>query len=346
MFETEIRNDKGEKVFLTDRELRVANHNQQIVNALGYEIPITTLTAISKSITEQKFYQIPVADFLPVRVGEGAWSQEILTYRSYATAGDFETGVVNTSDGNSRLAAADAGIDSLTIAVNNWAKEISWTIFQLQIAAKSGNWDVVTEKERSRKKNWDLGVQRTAFLGLASNTSVYGLLTQPNVSSNTALITQYISTMNATQLQAFVAGVIGAYQTNNGFTAMPTHFVIPQIDFNGLAALTPGTVGTYPVPIYDYLLNAFKMITMNPNFKILPLAYADEVNNTGVTGLGKNRYTLFNYDADSIRMDIPVDYTNTMMNSINNFQYQNVGYGQFTGVLAYRPLEVLYFDFT
>ena len=44
-------------------------------------------------------------------------------------------------------------------------------------------------------------------------------------------------------------------------------------------------------------------------------------------------------------MDIPLDYTNTLANSIDNFAFQNAGYGQLTGCLSYRPLEMLYFQY-
>ena len=45
-------------------------------------------------------------------------------------------------------------------------------------------------------------------------------------------------------------------------------------------------------------------------------------------------------------VNIPVDYTSTLANSINGFNWQNAAYGQFTGVKVYRPKEVLYFDYT
>jgi hypothetical protein len=60
--------------------------------------------------------------------------------------------------------------------------------------------------------------------------------------------------------------------------------------------------------------------------------------------LNKNRYTLLSYDEDSLRMDIPVDYTNTLQNTVNGFNFQSAAYGQFTGLKAYRPKEMLYFD--
>lgn len=345
-----ILNSQGEAIQLTPQESSLASRlqrkfNAEVRNALGYDINITTLTAISKRVVEQKFFEIDIPEYLPVLVGNGAWSDQIVTYRDYQISGDFETGNINTGASQSRLAEADAGIDALYNPVITWAKTATWSFADLQFAAKSGNWDLVVSKEKSRKRNWDLGIQKIAFQGSSSNTNVMGLLTQSTVNSNTSLIPQYINSMNASQYSALVAGLIAAYRTNAAFTAYPTHFIIPEQDYNGLANLIPGTLGTYPVPMITYLLDAFKMITRNPNFKILPCAYADEANNATVSGLNKNRYTLMRYDEDTLRMDVPVPYANTLQNTINGFQFQNAGYGQYTGVLAYRPLEILYFDF-
>lgn len=344
MLQTEILNDDGKPIILNDREERLVMHNQQIINALGYEVNLTSLTAIAKKVTEQKFYQIPPADYLPIRVGEGTWSAELLTYRSWDLSGDFETGIVNLGTDNTRLARADSGIDSITVPITNWMKEIGWTIFQLQEASIAGNWDLVTAKEIARKRNWDLGIQKVAFVGLASNPNVLGLLTQPNVTVNTSVITGYINAMSAATFNTFLEQIIGTYQSNANFTAMPTHFIIPQLDYNGLASFPDAT---YPLKTkLEILRDAFRTITMNPEFEIKPLAYADEVNNSAIAGLDTNRYTLLRYDDTSLRMDIPLDYTNTMANTINGMQYQNTGYGQFTGAQAYRPQEMIYFDFT
>lgn len=349
MLTTKIKNDKGEFIILNDQEVAVAGMNQrkfdaEYRNALGFELDITTLTAISKRITEQKFFEIAPADYLPVRVGDGAWSTELLTYLDFSVAGDFEQGIVNTAANDARLAEASAGIKGIQVPIIPWAKQITWSLFDLRYAMQSGNWDVVTSKERARKKNWDLGVQRTSFLGLASDTRVLGLLTQPDVTVNTTLITEFISSMDPTEFAVFVQGIIAAYRANSNYTAMPTHFAIPELDYNGLVApVSP----TFPVNSkLEYLQKAFAEATRNKNFKILPLAYAGVGQNADVVGLNKNRYSLYNYDEDSLRMDIPVDYTATLQNTLNNFQFQNVGFGQFTGAKAYRPLEMLYFDIT
>lgn len=339
-----ILNSAGKPIVLNAYEQKIADTIQRQTNALGYEVNITTLTTIMKKITEQKFFEIAPADYLPVRVGEGAWSTNLITYRAFNLADQFETGVVNTGGNNSRLAQGDAGVDSLSIKVFNWAKGIGWSIMDLEQAAKAGNWDLVTAKEKARKKNWDLGIQRIAFLGARGDNivggSCLGLLNQGGITVNTTVIPKAIKDMTPAELKVFTANVINAYRANAERTAWPTHFIIPESDYLGLAS--PASED-FPIrSTLSLLEETFQVMTKNKQFKILPLAYAEAVN----SGLSTQRYVLLNYEEESLRMDIPVDYTNTLANSFDNFSFQNVGYGQFTGVLAYRPKELLYFDYT
>lgn len=348
-----ILNSAGKVIRLSGREKFHVNYikrqiSERFGNSLGAEIDITTLTQIVKKVTEQKFFEVAPADYLPIKVGEGTWMSQLTTYRSFELADDFETGIINTGVDNARLASANAGVDALNIAIINWAKQIGWTIFDLQQASKSGNWDLVTSKEKSRKKNWDLGIQRVAFLGSRGLNGVggscLGLLNQAGVTVNTATIMQPLSDMDPAELKAFQVAILNDYRENCNRTAWPTHFIIPESDYLGL---TSQSSPDFPIKSTLMLLQeAFAESTKNPDFKILPLSYADAQYHTDVTQIvGKQVYTLLNYDEETIRMDIPLDYTNTLANSIDNFGFQNVGYGQYTGVLAYRPLEVMYFRF-
>lgn len=330
------------------KRLLESGRMKPINNSLGYEINITSLTTIMKKITEQKFYEIAPAKYLPLRVGEGAWSSNLVTYLSYDLASPFEDGIVNTGSNNSRLASADAGVSSLSIPVINWGKTIGWNIFDLELAARAGNWDLVTAKEKSRKRNWDLGIQRTAFLGtnIGTNQQCLGLLNQSGITTNITLITSPISGLTPANLKTFAQQIVEVYRLNCNRTAWPTHFIIPESDYNGLASQASPQ---FPIKSTLMLLEeTFKTICQNDNFKILPLSYADGpygIYQNDLPADQKQIYTLLRYDEESIRMDIPVDYTNTLANSLDNFMFQNVGYGQFTGVLSYRPLEMLYFTF-
>ncbi len=341
-----VLDKEGKPIVLNAVETQLANNAQTEIhtkfNALGFDISITTLTAIIKRITTQKFATIDFANYVPVVVGEGAWSQNLLKYRTYSVSDNFEQGILNMGANNSALAKADTAVDSVNIDIKNWGFEINYSLMELNFAAKSGNWNLIESKERARKTAWDLGVQRTAFLGMETDTTIKGLLTLSDVNSNTALITKYISSMNTTEFQALVSGIVQAYRSNVNYTAMPTHFIIPEADYNGLASPTSED---FPIKTkLQYLQEMFVTITMNKNFKILPNFYGNQAQNATVSGLNKNRYVLENYDQDSFSMDIPVNYTATQQNSLNNFNWQNVGYGQFTGVNTYRPAELLYFD--
>ena len=73
--------------------------------ATGYQIVIDTLTYIKKQLTEQKFYTVAPADYIPVVVGDGAFSADILTNRTYELADDFSSGNLRTGASNARIAA-------------------------------------------------------------------------------------------------------------------------------------------------------------------------------------------------------------------------------------------------
>lgn len=323
--------------------------NERFGNALGYEVSITTLTQIVKRVSEQKLYKVAPADFVPIKVGEGTWSSNLTTFRSFDVADEFESGIINTGGDNTRSSSNDAAIDALNIKINNWMKGTSWSIFELEEAAKSGNWDLVASKEKTRKRNWDLGIQRVAFLGArgqnGTNGSCLGLLNQPTGQFDTTLITKNISSMSTSELSTFQQNAIKLYRANCNYTAYPTHFIVPESDYNGMAAqAAPG----FPMKtILALLLEAFQIITQNKNFKILPLAYADVANAGGAlpAGAASKLYTFLNYDEESIVMNVPLPYTNTLANSLDNFMFQNSGYGQFSGVLALRPAELYYAGF-
>jgi len=351
-----VQNGKGQRVaeeVPNTQRFTLRNSVGDVTDTgLGFQIAYDTLTYIKKDVVTQKFYDVDegLATYVPMPVGEGAFSQSILTNLDYLNSGDFESGIINTGSSNDRLAQSDASVSSKTVDVANWAKGIGYSVFDIEQALMANNWDAIAAKERARKKGWDLGIQALTFLGSKTNpTSFPGLLTSSEINVNTLLIQQPISTMNAADFATFVAGLIKAYWINSKKTAKPDRFLIPYEDFYGLQTFVPNVIGTgegnYPVSRLDYLEKAFKAASKNPNFKILPLAYCDADTNKD-WGIDKNLYLLYRFDADSVRMDIPVDYTVTQANTLNNFQFQSAAYGSFTGVHFYRPLEGLLFEYT
>lgn len=318
----------------------------------GFQIVIDTMTFIRKEVVEHKFYEVDggLTTYVPLEVGDGAFSENILTNLEFSSGGDFESGVIDTGSNNDRLAMTDGAVGSKTVKVATWAKAIGYSLIEIEQALYANNWDAIAAKERSRKKNWDLGLQALTFLGMKSNlTDFPGLLTSTEINSNTQLIQQPISTMNAATFNTFVASLINAYFQNSNKTAMPDTLLMPYSDFLGLQTMVPNVIGSgegnFPVTKLDFLLRAFKGASRNQNFRILPLAYCDYDSNTP-WGIDKQLYLLYRMDIDSVRMNLPVDYTVTQANTINGFQFQGAAYGQFTGVHFYRPLEALEFSYS
>ena len=343
----EILDLEGKPILLNEQEKKIANYSQTLIqNATGYEADITTLSMIQKQVIEQKFFKVAPADYMPVKVGEGAWARNLVTFRSFVLGDDFSTGIIGAGSNNARQASADTQVDTINVKQVPWAKTIGWSIFDLQEASKSGNWDLITSMEKARKTNWDLGIQKVAFLGLGDDLNVRGLLTQSDVTVNTALLgAKFISDMTDAEFTTFCTGVYEAYRANSNRTAEPTHFVIPEQDYNGLAAPYSAS---FPLKTkLQHLQEMFAMLTMNPNFKIMKLAYGNRaIHKLAAGGSDVHKYCLYNYEEDSMNMNIGVNYTATLANTLDGFTFQNTAYGMFTGLKAFRPAEMLYLTST
>lgn len=309
------------------------------MTSAGYRYIIDTLSFIRSRIIEQKFYEIDVADYIPVDVGEAAWSDQIVQNEEYYTGGGFFDGDVEV--GGSRIASVNAALNPISMPVRTWRKKTGWTIAEIAQAANAANWDPVEAKIKSLKKNWDLGIQQLAFMGRPNDPVMTGFLNNPAVTINATFLGGPIRLMTAANFATFVAGLMNLYYANTNGVTLPDTFVIPTSDYLGL--VTPVSSAYPMISMITYLLDAFKKITQNENFKILPLTYASLDYNTAM-GIGKNRYVLYRNDPEVLSMAIPVDFTMLEARTLNSFDWEQLAYGQYSGVLINREREVLYID--
>lgn len=343
------------KKLMKGAELRNSNGGMTLLNSngdvdastLGYQYTTKTTTQIRAKTIKQKFYTVPIAEFMSVIPGTGAWLEDIKTNVTYDVAGSFESGLIGTASGPTSIGTVDVGLAPITTKIATWAKGYQYTVPEVQKALASNQWDVVSSKMEALKRQWDLGLQKVAFLGLLTDlTGFPGLLTLSSVTVNTAVVPANISSMSATDFATLISAMLAAYYLNSNNTVLPDTFVIPMDDYLGLGTLVAsGNPGSPGVSKLTYLLQSFREITGNPSFTIKGLAYGTGANNAGyVSSIGKSRYVLYRNDVDTLAIDLPVDFYLSPAGTANNFQWQGVGAGQFTGVTCYRPAEVLYFD--
>ena len=305
----------------------------------GYEHALTVLTQIKAKYTKQTFYEINPSDFMPVVVGEGAWMDNLVFNSVYMDAGEFEKGNTQTSRPFTKKPGVDIEIIAKAVPIQSWNMSLNYSIIEITQASK-GNVDIVSAIEEARKKNWDLGIQRIAFLGSKSRTDILGLYNGESVGTNTTFITAPISGLSADNFQTFVAGILKLYSANVNSTVLPDTFVMPLSDYLGMAAASSATF-----PVIDkitYLENAFKRIC-GGNFKISFTAYGDKARMNTI-GSNHDRYMLYRNTPETLEMNVPVAYTTTSFGTANGFDFENVAMGQYSGVFFRKPQEALYFD--
>jgi hypothetical protein len=324
--------------------MQLTNANGAIDPATaGFDYVTRTTTEIRSRIIEQKFYKVPIANYVPLDVGEAAWKDEIKQNITYDKASGFFEGDIDTATGNGNIAEVDTMLAPITMPVVTWAKGVSWSVATVSMASANSNWDVVEGKMKSLKRNWDLGIQQVAFLGHPMYTALTGLLNNAQVTVNTTLLPVTLTAMSETQFSTFLGLVLSTYFSNTDDTEMPDTFVIPTSDYLGL--VTPYS-STFPVNSkLEYMLNAFKKATMNESFQILPLSYCEAARNAS-RGINKQRYVLYRNDPETLSMTIPVDFNMHEAQTSNSIFWQQPAIGQYSGVLVNRVPEIIYMDVT
>ena len=306
-----------------------------MLNDTGISQVIDTLTYVSGKLVEQKFYEIPFADYVPTVIGEGAFSDEMLYYTNFADSEGFETGLVSNTGRTASLEQVDTHYEAIKGKPQFWAKKTNYTVLELKQALKMQNLpSLIERREKVRQKEWQLGIQKVAFLGIAGQSE--GLLNNSSITADTSSLTVKLSGATSSQLNSFVSTIVGLYIANTAGVILPDTFVIPLSDYVGLGSTVDAS---FPIKTkMDFLMEAFKGATGNENFKILPCFYCDKANYDRTN----NVYALYHRDEEDLVFNINVDYTVTQFASRDNFNWESAGYGQFTPVVFKRPETVYY----
>lgn len=319
----------------------------------GYQVPIDTLTQIAREVTTQIFYgsEIKVTDFVPVVIGQGAFSQSLLTFKTGSSGNQFKQNIFRSGQ-NSSMTQANTQIQAATLEILNFAQGQTYSLFEMKQAAMYGNFDVIAAKEEARKTVYDQGILQTAFVGIPE-FGQYGLVNQPlgtlddTVAPDTTTIPKPIGTMDADEINTLVGKLIYQYYRNTGYTRKPSKFIIPTSDFFTLQEYINPEFPLADSQRINILLKAFKSQTGNDNFKIIDSIYCQpsQANLIGAS-LVHDRYILTVDDPKSLKMLLPVPYTVTLANTIDGFEWRNAAYGQFSTVQLLRGKETQYFDDT
>lgn len=330
--------EKEVSELFNEADMNSINHTQELFNAAGYgDIDVTLLTIIEREISQQKFYKIDPEKFIPIDHTQGGFANYITVLRNFITAeGDIDGWTRGVDNDNARRGQDGVKLESVALKIHNLAKMVSYSMFEIREAQQTGRWSIVTEKERARKIDYDLSVQRSLLLGDANHQ---GLLNQTSVTTNTTLLTKKISSMTAAEFKAFLASWLSTFYTATERTALPDTLAIAPSDYLGLGVAVDEQ---YPVftTMKKRLEDVFKEMTGNPNAEIVPLAYCEPEFNSNYY-----KYVLYRKDFDTIRAYQPFDYNVVQGATVDGMNYQNTAWARLSDVFVNRPREMLYLSF-
>lgn len=333
-------------IFLNQKEYEQKTF--KAVNALfdyptaGVVQTVDTITDIVAGAVETKYYELAgqtLTDFINIDAsGRGAYAGEIFQFTTAYVGAPFKQCIINpASTGIHNDPTADIAVDGIRTRNNFYRQKYSISNEGLRMAAVNRvAFDLIEQKEKARKKNWDLGLQDTLFLGLGDGRTL-GLLNQTGVTVNTSLIPASIPAMTTAQLKTFAGSALAVAFANSNQTIMPNRWAMPTSDYLALGVPYGDTFGM--PTIKDVLENAFKAAGAPDDFKIVHSIY----NETAGANGGK-RHAFYNTDPDNIIMHTPKPYTPHPLYPQGALDMISDAEGQFTGVWLKRPTSLLYVD--
>ena len=327
---------------------KYAEQTFKAVNAL-YDYPnaglvqtVDTITDIVAGVVEAKYYELAgqkLSDFVNIDASDrGAYAGEIFQFTAAYVGAPFKQCIINpASTGIHNDATADIAVDGISQRNNFYRQKYSVSQEGLKMAAINRvSFDLIEQKEKARKKCWDLGLQETLFLGLGDGRT-FGLLNQNGVTVNTSLLPAAPQNMTTAQIKNFAATALATAFANSNNTIMPNRWAMPTSTFMALGVPYGDTFGMPTVK--EVLEKAFREAGAPSDFKIVHSLYNE---NAGVGGA--NRHVFYNTDEDNMVMHTPKPYTPHPLYAAGALDMISDAEGQFTGVWVKRPGSVLYAD--
>jgi hypothetical protein len=318
-------------------------NNSGIGATAGLEQSITTLTTILAGVVEKKFYELnghKLSDFVKINVGAGAYATQLLQYAVNYIGNDGEQGLINPSaDGINKDMNVSIQVGALNLKNNFWRAVYSITNELAQMGRiNDATFSIVEEKEKARKKTWDLMLQKTFFNGL-SDGSQQGILTQSDVTVNQTIYSNALSAMSDSEFTTFIAQLAPAYQDNADYTMNFNRMILPAKEY--FALTTP--FGQYGLNRLQVLEDAMKRVN-GEDFRILPVAYANNaITSNAPTVDGTNPViVLYNDDADNLEAYLPVPYTPMPLFPQGSLDLVSQAHGQFIPPYLKRTNSMLY----
>lgn len=327
--------------------------NNDTAAQFGANFNITALSQLAAGTIKQKFYLVEkLSKFVPMDMGANPFAPTRVFIKEFYGIQNPEGGLISPVN-KGQYQEAETGVDNTSIDREFWAKQISYNFLQQSQLAYLGQsgYDYVKSKLEALNTDYELFMRKILFYGFSKKDNT-GLLTSTEVTTNTSLITKPISQMDPTEMNAFVRDILTVYQTNQVLGEFPDTFFIPQSDYMGFGSFINPEFPLAGSNKLGVLLDFFKLMTGNPDFKIVTSFYAQKSfaekeiykKANGNAPLSYDRYMLYKNKSESLVFDLPIPFTMLGTGTLNNFDYLQLGYAQVGKTFFKRPADAIYFD--
>lgn len=238
------------------------------------------------------------------------------TVSTFGAPGSLGTGQITPSGiswvGKESTAVARVSVDiaKLTAALTPWARELAYTIWELESAAKVGR-PIDDQKWQAIKMKHQMDIDQMVYFGDTAK-GFFGLVNSNNRTGSDAItavanapnggqgLPQWSTKTPAEILADFNLAIITAW-ANAGFAVIPSHVLLPTTQYGFISTQLISSAGTVSILKYIRENNILAAAGMGP-ISIFPSKWCNGAGQGGTIGVpGIDRMVTYTNDKERVR---------------------------------------------
>ena len=267
----------------------------------GLNILVPALSVFREKMVETLYPEIIFPQFVAVDNSGGAGLVSKIHFEADVT-GDLDTGLIGTN--TTSIDTVDINFTTREAPIVSWAKGVTYTLRELDIAARLGV-AVDTKKLSALRLEADQTLQKVAFVGHGKDRRITGLLNNRfvNVEENTTLAGYLKSGTDGKAMAKHFVEMFSKVLEKTSLITAPDTIAMPALDRVILATTEYSASSTRTVlEFLEETLTAAagKAVTI----KGVPLNYANTIG--GTKAAPKKRIITYVNNEDHVLFDVPV----------------------------------------
>lgn len=316
--------------------------NDQVHNAadVGFQFDVNNLAIASRMVIDSVRYTEDLTKFAPIIDGEQNWADQVMYFKTAIVPRNFQGRGYRAGQMShmSRTPKSEVSVSKQIANVVDFWDMAEWTLPELKQAEQAGGiLDLAQAKLRAIVEIYKWEVFLEDFWNGVDGAG-YGLKNNPDVESDSTIMTAPISSLTAAQFKTKMQAIVAkAYATGKYNTIKYNKLFVPMSDYGALGLQIDETQNFRDAGVGNRVNHVLAWAFQN-DLEIVPSAMLDAAHNGGTSKYILAAHDPYNYH---VKRTLPLMFVPGVPNGM---RFSTEAYARHTTPILLRNESLLYFN--